>query len=69
MKLCDDFLEDYKNEIFDWTPKFMLKAFVYYCDDGTKGVDRMKAELKFPMGAKCVLCSNKLKLNKDGKRI
>jgi len=68
-KLWDTFLDDYENEIFDWSPRIMLKTFWYYCDDGTRGVDRMKAKLRFPMGVKCTLCKNKLELNKNGERM
>ena len=68
-KLWDAYLDDYKNEIFDWSPRMMLKTFCYYCDDGIRGVNRMQAKLKFPMGTKCTLCNNKLELNKDGDRI
>ena len=36
--LWDAFLEDYANEIFDWTLRFTLEVFWHYCQDGSKGV-------------------------------
>jgi hypothetical protein len=39
--LWDAFLEDYANELWDWTPRFMLEAFWHYCNDGNKAVNKL----------------------------
>lgn len=38
MKLWDAFLEDYGNEIHDWSPRLMLELFWEFCQDGNKSV-------------------------------
>jgi len=38
MQLWDAFLEDYKDEIFDWSPRQLLEIFWHYCQDGSKAV-------------------------------
>ncbi len=37
-ELWTAFLEDYGNEIRDWTPRQLLELFWYYCQDGSKAV-------------------------------
>lgn len=36
--LWDAFLEDYANEIFNWSLRYTLEIFWYYCQDGNKAV-------------------------------
>ena len=38
MLLWDAFLEDYGNEVFDWSLRFTLEAFWHYCQDGSRAV-------------------------------
>ena len=38
MKLWDAFLEDFNQEVWDWSLRQTLEAFWNYCDDGNKGV-------------------------------
>ncbi len=40
MQLWDAFLEDYERDTWDWTLRFTLEAFWYYCQDGSGAVDR-----------------------------
>lgn len=39
-ELWDAFLEDYEKNLPDWSLCTMLKAFWYYCQDGTKTCDK-----------------------------
>ncbi len=38
MQLWDAFLDDYGNEIHDWTPRQLLEIFWHFCQDGNKSV-------------------------------
>ena len=38
--LWDAFLEDYTPQIHNWSLRFTLEAFWYYCQDGSKEVDK-----------------------------
>ena len=38
MQLWDAFLEDYGNEIFNWSIRRTLELFWHYCQDGPKSV-------------------------------
>lgn len=42
--LWDAFLEDYGNEVFDWTLRFTLEAFWHYCQDGSRAVSEWQAQ-------------------------
>ena len=43
MELWNAFLEDYGNEIHDWSPRLMLELFWEFCQDGNRAVaDRLK---------------------------
>ena len=37
-ELWNAFIEDYGNEIHDWTLRLILELFWYYCEDGKFGV-------------------------------
>lgn len=36
--LWEAFLEDYADEVFDWSLRFTLEIFWHYCQDGNKAV-------------------------------
>jgi len=38
--LWEAFLEDYADEIFDWSLRLTLEIFWRYCQDGSKAVDK-----------------------------
>jgi hypothetical protein len=38
--LWDAFLEDYYEEIWDWSLRLTLEIFWHYCQDGQKGVHK-----------------------------
>ena len=38
MLLWDAFLEDYRDEIFNWSPRQLLEIFWHYCQDGNRAV-------------------------------
>ena len=38
MELWNAFLEDYANEIFNWSLRQTLEIFWHYCQDGNKAV-------------------------------
>jgi len=48
MLLWDAFLEDYGNEIHDWTPRQLLEIFWHYCQDGSKAVHEFLASKSSP---------------------
>lgn len=48
MKLWDAFLEDYGNEIHDWSPRVMLELFWEFCQDGNKAVAKRLNKVNRP---------------------
>lgn len=38
VELWDAFLEDYANEVFDWSLRLTLETFWHYCQDGSEAV-------------------------------
>ena len=43
-QLWDAFIQDYQNEIFDWSTRETLEIFWYYCQDGSKAVFKLLKE-------------------------
>lgn len=37
-ELWNAFLEDYAEEVFDWSLRLTLETFFHYCQDGNRGV-------------------------------
>lgn len=37
-EIWDVFIQDYANEIFDWSTRELLEIFWHYCQDGDKAV-------------------------------
>lgn len=45
-ELWDAFIQDYQNEIFNWSTRELLKIFWYYCQNGDKAVFKLLNERK-----------------------
>jgi hypothetical protein len=37
-RLWNAFIQDYRDEIFDWSIRTLLELFWYYCQDGNRAV-------------------------------
>lgn len=44
MELWNVFLEDYADEVFDWSLRSMLEIFWHYCQDGSRAVHKFLSE-------------------------
>lgn len=44
MLLWDAFLEDYNQEIWDWTLRETLETFWHYCQGGNKSVHELQIQ-------------------------
>jgi len=43
-ELWDAFIQDYANEIHDWSLRKTLKLFWHYCQDGCRAVHKCQQE-------------------------
>ena len=44
--LWEAFLEDYANEIFNWSLRYTLEVFWHYCQDGSRAVAEFQKDSK-----------------------